>query len=138
MNITITNGGKGTGEWCDRRSVLGNPFPMRSPKERDLVCDAYQEYFDWMIQAQDLPDLELVRAIMAIAHRYDVALSVTIDYPQPSAFRAELQRLAAKLEDDEQLTLKCWCAPKRCHCLSIAAHLLPEVGSFSQQLSLGV
>jgi len=38
-------------QWCvaiDRRSVLGNPFFMKSEKERDKVCDDYEKHFNKM------------------------------------------------------------------------------------------
>lgn len=33
----------------DRRTVVGNPYPMRYESERDTVCDMYEEYFKKVI-----------------------------------------------------------------------------------------
>lgn len=149
MSIAITKGNQGAGIWCDRRSPLGNPFPMRHQSERDRVCDAYQEYFDWMLQS-DAGWQEATKLVVAISHEHDVAYSIGFDIPSPARFRKEFDRFSTPLKADGNLTLKCWCInvevksradlvqKKRCHCLSIAGYLLPEVGSFAEQLKLGV
>lgn len=34
----------------DRRTIFGNPYPMRTEKDRDLVCDQFQIHFNMLIQ----------------------------------------------------------------------------------------
>lgn len=81
------NGDKGV--YCGRPSPLGNPFHMRNEKDRDEVCDRYQEWFDDMVRRKN-----------------------------PQVMR-ELNRLKRILDRDGELNLLCWCAPKRCHCETI-------------------
>lgn len=69
----------------DRSSVLGNPFCMLYENERDLVCDKYQEYFDKKVKENK-----------------DVK------------FMDELHRIY-ELSLTSDITLLCWCFPKRCH-----------------------
>jgi hypothetical protein len=40
----------------DRTTPLGNPFFMKSEKERDLVCDEYEKYFSAFIQKQEVKE----------------------------------------------------------------------------------
>lgn len=85
----------------DRSSIAGNPFPMSSEKDRDLVCDLYQTYFAERIAAEkqlldvfggDTRFLNFITQIGKYAEDYDVALG-------------------------------CWCYPKRCHAETIKAYL---------------
>jgi hypothetical protein len=73
------------GEWVDRRSVLGNPFIMKGEKERDIVCEKYKEWFYKQLKGKN---------------------------PE---FLHELRRLYKLWKVKGELTLICWCAPKRCH-----------------------
>ena len=34
----------------DRKTIFGNPFPMKKESERDVVCDLYDDYFNQRIQ----------------------------------------------------------------------------------------
>ena len=34
----------------DRKSILGNPYKMRTESDRDLVCDQYQTYFNNIVE----------------------------------------------------------------------------------------
>lgn len=43
-----------------------------------------------------------------------------------AAIRAEVARLRAKLERDEELVLVCFCAPQGCHADEVAAFILSE------------
>jgi len=31
--------------FIDRRTIVGNPFPMKNESERTVVCDRYEKYF---------------------------------------------------------------------------------------------
>lgn len=95
MTIVIANGRTTRqGEWCDRRSILGNPFPMTCEAQRDVVCDRYDVWLTARIAAKD------------------------------EAILAELGRLWRLWQWQGELVLLCWCAPRRCHCESVRRALL--------------
>lgn len=81
------------GEYVGRPTVLGNVYPMEDESDRDEVCEEY-------------------------AHNF--AKLVTEQHP---SVMAELFRLQAILREKGELTLVCWCAPKRCHAETIKAWL---------------
>ena len=76
----------------DRSTVVGNPFPMQSEKDRDLVCQKYNEYFSNIVKHAEDPKnkafMEYLRNIYKQAKTHDIALG-------------------------------CWCYPKRCHAETI-------------------
>ena len=77
------------GEYVGRPTPLGNPFVMRDESERDEVCDKYARWFAQML------------------------------VEQPPNVMNQLLSLREKLRLQGVLTLRCWCAPKRCHAESI-------------------
>jgi hypothetical protein len=79
--------------YADRRSILGNPFYMVNESMRDKVCDKYEDYFN----------------------------SNLVD-PKQAIFRDELNRLV-DLSRTMDITLLCWCHPKRCHTETIKRYL---------------
>ena len=78
---------------CDRSSVLGNPFPMKTEAKRDECCEQYSQRF---LSIMDKPD-------------------------EFKKFHKEMQRLLAIYRLHGKLRLFCWCAPKRCHTETIKA-----------------
>ncbi len=157
MTITIRKGAKGAEEWCDRRSPLGNPFHLSNEDQRNAVCDAYQEYFDLVVQLQPVaaaldstPDYPIALAVIKVSQDYRLSIAPAWRRPNYAAFTAELNRLSAILKAEGAIALKCWCInvaiqsaaglqqPKRCHCLSIAGYLLTITEVFSEQLQLEV
>ena len=73
--ITVCNKHHGaTGEYIGRGNPLGNPYPMFSPKDRDKVCDQFEEHIDKHIRA-GTPSIinELVR-LANIARERDLNL----------------------------------------------------------------
>lgn len=72
--------------YIDRRSPVGNPFPMGNETQRDRVCDQYAEYF--ARQVRDITN---------------------------TAFKAQLLHMQKAYKAYGELRLFCWCAPKRCH-----------------------
>jgi len=97
MRITIGNKKAGDkGEYVGRGSPLGNPFPLPSESKRDECIERYKEWLEGRIEEEDQ---EVV---------------------------CELWRLADILRLNGEVTLLCWCAPKRCHAEVIAA-LLEEM-----------
>lgn len=85
---------------CDRVSPLGNPFKLRdaSEKERHRICNEYDRYFNENLNP-------------------DVA---------PGRFLEYLDQIiqAASKRD---ITIGCWCAPRRCHCQTIKDYVEREV-----------
>ena len=77
----------------DRTSPLGNPYTLTRESARDLVCDKYDVYFQKRKNSTIL-----------------------------SGFASELARLRA-LSKTNDITLLCWCAPKRCHAETIKQYL---------------
>ena len=71
----------------DRSSVLGNPFYMSDESKRDVVCDKYEDYFNEKVEYE-------------IEHG--------------GYFVKELYRILSITKDND-VTLLCWCYPKRCH-----------------------
>jgi hypothetical protein len=75
---------------CDRTSVLGNPFPANANhSNRDEVCDLYLQW---------------------LRRQWEIKNKVVVN---------ELTRLVELHVQGTNLGLRCWCAPKRCHCDSI-------------------
>ena len=119
----VTNFPDGLAVWCDRRSVLGNPFELCGESSRIDVCDAYEVYFDdvvhrWFNPVQAAGD-------MVSSEGWGVTLAKSWVRPNRCDFMAELARLQS-LALSGSLGLGCWCAPKRCHCDTIASHLRGE------------
>ena len=71
---------------CDRQSIYGNPFVLKSEANRDHVIQAYRKWLWQQIQESNGIDRLLVPLI------------------------------EAKNKKDTPLVLGCWCAPKPCHC----------------------
>lgn len=87
----------------DRRTPLGNPFIMRdkTAAERNRVCDQYDLYFKKKLLSRS------------------------------SAFMAMLEHLFELAVQSKEITVGCWCSPKRCHGDTIARYLqtrLEEAG----------
>jgi hypothetical protein len=80
----------------DRKSVLGNPFFMKSETQRDEVCGKYETYFYEKIKDED------------------------------SAFAKEIRKLHQIYREHGKLNLFCWCAPKRCHAEVIKTYIEAE------------
>lgn len=79
---------------CDRgHSVLCNPFRVTSEDKRNESCDRFQAYFDRKVQVKT--DASFMNSLRQI---YQLALQ-------------------------QDVTLACWCYPKRCHTQTIKAFL---------------
>lgn len=82
---------------CDysvaRPSVLGNPFPMKSESDRDLVCEQFDEYFKQRLLENDKVILNELRKIKVLA------------------------------ENKPVFKIGCFCTPKRCHADTVAYFL---------------
>lgn len=77
----------------DRRSPLGNPFVMRNEDQRDKVCNSYEGWFDKRLNDN-----------------------------KRDGFKGELARLHS-ISKTQDITLLCWCHPKRCHAETIKRYL---------------
>jgi hypothetical protein len=80
----------------DRQTPVGNPYAMKdmSQAERDRVCDEYQKYFDE---------------------------KMTANFDQ--SFITYIKNILSELRNGKKVALGCWCAPLRCHGLTIKAWL---------------
>ncbi len=87
LNIFIGNKKFGCtkGEYVGRPSPLGNPFPLLSEEERDIVIEKYKSWIETKINQGDEKILR------------------------------ELLRLRDLALRPEGVILLCWCAPQRCH-----------------------
>lgn len=103
----------------DRSSVLGNPFEMLMESERDKVCEAFQEYFDLVMRGHN-PSLK------EIAEKYQVRLSGKYK-GSPELIRLRIRDLTTQYLRDKNLSLMCWCKPKRCHATTIKNYLEKEL-----------
>ena len=94
MNLRNTKPSEKWDFYADRRSPVGNPYPLKGENEEDRnrVCDSYIKWFN-----------------NAIKHNPAV-----IEY---LALLLSCYRLYGKLR------LFCWCAPKRCHAETIRSYL---------------
>ncbi len=79
--------------YCGRGSALGNPFPMKNESERNLVCDKYEAYFREQIYV--VKNSQMLAQCMHILDR---------------AMKSDV-------------SLGCYCAPRRCHCDTIKTHI---------------
>ena len=87
MSITVANKRSSIGgEYIGRPSPLGNPFVIGRDGTRDEVIAKYRS---WLL--------------------------AQLDENKPSAVLTEMDRLVNLYENNETLTLVCWCAPKACH-----------------------
>jgi len=83
----------------DRGSPVGNPFHMKDESERNLVCDLYDEWFNYMMDfREELEDSE------PEFYRY---VDIMVD----------AYRVCGRVD------LWCWCIPKRCHGITIANYI---------------
>jgi hypothetical protein len=107
----------------DRRTALGNPFPMgeksRGERVRTAVCDACDELM-MDKTGQRAEDIGLRRG-----RQIDTIFTARIG----AAERQEaLSQLEDKLRRGESLRLLCHCHPKRCHGDGIARAPQQRVG----------
>lgn len=108
INIANINNKEKYDVYCGRAkkgqiSPLGNPYTIDynshiDPEEqRDIVCDKYDRY---------------IKKSMA---EYNMKIEGAIS------------NIVAFIEDKGEITLGCFCAPKRCHCESIREVVLDEI-----------
>lgn len=97
MNLRNTKPTEPYDFYIDRRSPLGNKFPMKDESERDEVCEKYEEWFNKMKNSSSIiknaPRSKLVNEMLTALKKYG------------------------------QVRLFCWCAPKRCHGDTIKKYL---------------
>ncbi len=85
MNLRTHQPSKPFDFYIDRRSPVGNPFPMQRESLRDRVCDEYEKYFSSQVEIHNTLFMEYLEGIRH-AH-----------------------------EQHDEVRLFCWCSPKRCH-----------------------
>ena len=100
MNLRNTKPSQPYDVYIDRRSPLGNPYPMTKPTDFGIGCDRAN-----------------------VCNRYQKWFNTTIQHKRNLVFNQELARLQAIYKKHGKLRLFCWCAPLRCHGLTIKAWL---------------
>ncbi len=105
---------------CDRFSVLGNPFDLKTETEsqRSAVCTANEEWLETNIKAFRSGD-----DIQVSLNRWlDQGLSIAPKFKNPTSrqISSELMRIYRLVESGQNVRLMCWCKPKQCHCDAIA------------------
>jgi len=102
----------------DRTTPLGNPFPMRSEEQRDLVCEAFRKLL-WELHKSKFSASPRALA-QTIASEF--GLTVAANY-NPTA--SQIWAMVAYLLSPEgrKRSLGCHCAPKRCHAHTIAKYI---------------
>ena len=74
--ITVGKKWENGAEYIGRGSPLGNPVTTNSKSdiERDVVCDAYEDYFNEKIAAKDITFMQELRRLYKIAVKGDLIL----------------------------------------------------------------
>jgi len=106
-NLKQTKASKGIR--CDRFSILGNPFVMRTPSDRMPVIKAFRKYF-WLV----LQEMEPVNAAKQVEQETGLLLAHSWKKTSRENFLKELFRVYAIVKQ-KPCTLLCWCAPESCH-----------------------
>jgi len=93
---------------CDRSTYLGNPFELKREKDRDKVCDAFDQYFNLVVHKDIEPRLAADQIRLA------QSLTIALSWKRPNRHQF-LRRLASITNSEESTTYLCCCHPKRCH-----------------------
>lgn len=80
----------------DRTTPVGNPYELTNEKDRDLVCEWYEEWFNDHLMNEELIHSDFSMYVMKIR---------------------EVFRKYGKVR------LFCWCSPRRCHGEVIKKHI---------------
>jgi hypothetical protein len=102
---------------CDRSYLLGNPFDLRHEKDRDKVCDAFDEWLETNLRYYDGGLNKVVPLDKWIEE--GMIIAATFKNPKPQAVYKKLEEILSYLIQGKKVRLLCWCHPKRCHTLSI-------------------
>ena len=100
----------------DRSTVLGNPFPIDSSvgASRSIVCNACAEVF---INHRSVDGVSTQAPSGA---RLPISSALAGPVAHQARWKA-VDALAMRVAGGECIRLLCWCAPRRCHALSVAA-----------------
>jgi hypothetical protein len=108
LKIRVARKGQAQGFYVGRPTPLGNPFRLLREEDRDKVVD---QYATWLDQQLHRGNPEVVQA---------------------------LGELYEALKRRGNITLLCFCAPKRCHAEVIAWHLKKRVEAEGVQVQVEV
>ena len=89
---------------CDRETKWGNPFILYEQKDRDLVCDMYEDYLD---------------AIMVPGNKALVSMMLRLGGLTEYQITRWMEKTGGYLDISELFEarrLGCWCNPLRCRC----------------------
>ena len=102
----IKNGMRPGDTRCDRETKWGNPFTLYEEKDRDKVCDLYEDYLD---------------AITVPGNKALVAMMLRIGGLTEYQVSRWMEKTGGYLDISELFEAKrlmCWCKnpDRRCHC----------------------
>jgi hypothetical protein len=102
----IKNGTRPGDTRCDRETKWGNPFTLYEEKDRDKVCDLYEDYLD---------------AITVPGNKALVAMMLRIGGLTEYQVSRWMEKTGGYLDSSELFEAKrlmCWCKDpdRRCHC----------------------
>jgi hypothetical protein len=89
---------------CDRETKWGNPFILYETKDRDKVCDLYEDYLDAITTPNNQETVKIMLRIGGLT-----------EY-QTSRWMEKTSGYLDISELFEAHRLGCWCSPQRCHC----------------------
>jgi Domain of unknown function (DUF4326) len=106
---------------CDRQTKWGNPFVLYYEKDRDRVCDLYEDYLEEITT----PNNEsMVRKFLKIGGLTPVQIDIWMNRTGGFLDIKEIK---------DARRLFCHCAPKRCHC----DHLKRKIQLVQEPILLG-
>jgi len=100
---------------CDRSTYLGNPFDLKKEKDRDKVCDAFDQYFNLIL------DKGLEPILAANQVQLDQQITIALSWKRPNHHQF-LRILSSITNSKESETYICCCHPKRCHVQTYINH----------------
>ena len=109
----------------DRASVLGNPFELTKEEDRDKVCDAYEEWFQFNLRKEHKENYYI-----DLSYWVNKGLKIAAKFKEPSCQQVtnEVNNHVDLLLEGKKVIYKCWCKkPKvkvRCHADSIKKEVL--------------
>lgn len=109
----------------DRASVLGNPFELTKEEDRDRVCDAYEEWFQF-----NLSESYKENHYIDLSYWTNKGFKIAAKFKEPSCQQVtnEVNRHVDLLFEGKKIRYICWCKkPKvevRCHADSIKKEVL--------------
>ena len=118
--IEVVNGRRAGSIPGGRESAIGNPFDMKRDEGlRDPVCDAFEVYFDAVVDKGEEP----VKAATRLARERNLSIAYAWKRPSRDDFMGVLAFLEERQKQGLKTQIQCFCAPKSCHLDIVKAYL---------------